>query len=850
MRIFLKYLIFALATLPTNLFGQSMEIRCSDQLQSLINLGTGLSQAGTLLEPGSGVVDPYWTLSNRPALSNCTDAESASLSSRAYLVNFNDANETSWVNQEGVRAISPVDAGLEGRLSCQNAPDDPFVFERYFCLNADAEIQLDVSFKGDDRLQLELVDLRASRVLAASEPYSYQNPPPAPARFRVRLGVNSGIYALRAKLGNDAIASGFSIAGQVEMLSPGSPAQLSNATLIQDFACQRLDTLTLDDYYYYPDSALSICIDPEALPLGGPYQYQWYNPEGQLIIPNGNGECYTIPALNPKTTGIYYCHIQPTDSDVCYVLPVKVETYVQDPTGAWYIPNQLVVKYRNNTTEAEKLAYIESLQADRLDSCMCLIDLLMLPDTLYDANGNPIIDPEEKKKKAGSEDNAGVETVGWNTVMEEETIARKSVLPNREKPGRSRFMPAVSEVATTNGDSVIIALIDTGFDFTHPDVQGYLWQNPEPEPMSTDSCKVCITGAKRGYDFGDQDSDPSPVNPHGDFVGQAIIYAAESLAGSLAPKIQIMPLKVMDRKETITVFNVTCATIFAVRHGAQIINYSMGGYGGYQDILAAALNTVAPGNCVPTVVTSAGNDSLDISIVPHYFSNLRDSLSTVLTINSINPIDSGLSLAPYSNFGPNVDLATSGAALFDTSPYANVKGTSISAGYISGILAYIYEQKPGISSATALSALQNLTAQVGPQLPLDDPDGLFWKPVLDRILEALPTETCTYTMQACIPLVTNTKERNRAREWLEVKVLPNPNTGELSFAFDLQESQDLRITIFDAQGRLIDQMKLKRGEGLHLLPYSLKNRPDGIYYYQVSSAKYIYAGKIIKQRGR
>ena len=610
MHIILKF-VFLLLILPCSLLAQTNAVSCHNEVQSSIKLSTGIDAEGNLLAPGIGVVDPFWTLTNLPDLSGCRDAEISTLSNRAYVVNFNDASTLSWVNQEGARALSPVDAGLDGRLACRNISGDPFIFDRLFCLRAAAEIDLDVRFKGDDRLQLELVDMATGTVLASSERYVYQNPPRTALPFRVQIGLKAGTYALRAKYENDAVAAGFSVVGQVSMLPASTPPQLSNAVLLSELDCQRTDTLLTDQYYFYPDSALTICVDTDLLPVAESYTYQWFGTDGQSLSAPSSSECFTIPRLHANTTGTYYCQVKPNKADLCYVLPVKVATYVQDPTGAWYIPNQLVVKYRNNTTEREKAEYIKRIQATRLDSCMCLIDLLMLPDTLIDENGNPIVDPEEKKKKAGSEDNAGVETVGWNTIMEEEVLAytKNQGHASGEKYEEVPDLPAPPRV---NGDSVIVALIDTGVDFTDPDFQNYLWVNPDPEPMANDTCKVCITDAKLGYDFGDMDNDPSGENPHGHFVGQAILYTATLLSGADAPQVRIMPLKVMDKKGSITVFSVTCATVFAVRHGAQIINYSMGGYGGFQDILAAALNTVEPGNCAPAVVTSAGIHQISI----------------------------------------------------------------------------------------------------------------------------------------------------------------------------------------------------------------------------------------------
>ena len=856
-------LFICLMVFVSEIQAQNQDIRCLSNFTILRNLGTGIDENGALLQPGIDVVDPLWTLTNSPDLRSCSDEESAGISNLAYVVNFNNFPATTWANQTEVSAISPVNGGLNAVLNCSNLPSasaneflDPFIFDRYFCLNESAEVRLALTFKGDDRLQLELVNLETNQIEAISEIYNYQNPAPAALSFRTALGLQAGTYALRAKYENYGVAAAFSVKGDIQVI--GGRAVLSNASGGVDLQCADRDTLAVDNYYFYPDSALTICADTDLLPAGDDYIFQWFDANGEPLNSGASASqrCYSIPVLDRNSIGLYYAVAQSEQGEKCFVLPVEVQTYVQDVTGAWYIPNQLVVRYRPGTNEDQKQDLIKRNQAVRLDSCMCLIDLLMLPDTIIGPDGELIIDPEEKKKKVGSDDNAGVESVGWNTIMEEERIPsgmqqyQRNLL--KEKLAEAKMTPEL----VANGDSVIVALIDTGFDYQNPDYANYMWQNPDPFPMSTDSCKVCITGAEIGYDFGDGDNDPSDTNLHGTFVGEAIIYAAELLSGTDKPSMKLMQLKVMDKKSTITVFNVTCATIFAIRHGAMVINMSMGGYGGYQDILAAGLATVDSGHCAPIVVTSAGNDNLDNTIFDHYFSNLNDSLRNVISVGSLDTIREGnLIKAEYSNFGTKVDLAMTGDALYDTAPYTDVRGTSISAGYASGVLAFIYDQKPGISWTNAKDCLLKVADGKGVGdfqndrgLDLTGQNSGIWR---DQILEhlfSLPDEDCTYTNQACFPIVVNTEDEPLPRSALAVKVIPNPTQGNVMFELDLAQSQTLSFQLFDVQGKTIAQFERRLGAGLHQIPFTFAEQASGVYFYTILSEKYIQSGKIIKQR--
>ena len=146
-----------------------------------------------------------------------------------------------------------------------------------------------------------------------------------------------------------------------------------------------------------------------------------------------------------------------------------------------------------------------------------------------------------------------------------------------------------------------------------------------------------------------------------------------------------------------------------------MINMSLGGYGGYQEIIELALNDVDSGKCAPLVVTSAGNDNIDVSLMPHFFSGMSDSLTNVISVSGLRiaAID-GTERDTMLNFGSNITIATEAVSFVPFGETGHgATGTSMAAANISGILAYIFEEEPGISSTLAKNVLMVFTISNG-----------------------------------------------------------------------------------------------------------------------------------------
>lgn len=200
---------------------------------NIVNFSTGVDAAGNVVSPASGVIDQHWRLINNPPLVGCTNALQSTINGSAYLVNHNNSGISGWANQPGATTLAPVDLGTTNLFGCNNLPVGnsdvvPYIFERLFCVCQDEEVKMDLSFRGDDTLHLELVDLISGSVIATSPGYRYPN---ATQSFSYSGVLPAGSYALRAYLMNtNSTTLGFSVVGTMTNAS-------GRNTLLGEGAC-------------------------------------------------------------------------------------------------------------------------------------------------------------------------------------------------------------------------------------------------------------------------------------------------------------------------------------------------------------------------------------------------------------------------------------------------------------------------------------------------------------------------------------------------------------------------------------------------------------------------------------
>ena len=218
---------------------------------------------------------------------------------------------------------------------------------------------------------------------------------------------------------------------------------------------------------------------------------------------------------------------------------------------------------------------------------------------------------------------------------------------------------------STTGANVTIAILDTGIDHTHPEFAGRI---------------------TAGWDFAQQDGDPSDDHGHGTHVAGiagAAIHNGVGIAG-MAGAAQIMPVKVLNASATGWWSDVAAGIRWAADHGAQVINLSLSGSIGSQALSDAI--EYAHGLGV-LVVAAAGNESADS---PRYPASLNHVLSAGATTASRQRWT-------LSNFGANLDVMAPGATVYSTAwqeatpaGYRFMNGTSMAAPHVAGLAALLF----------------------------------------------------------------------------------------------------------------------------------------------------------------
>ncbi len=173
-------------------------------------------------------------------------------------------------------------------------------------------------------------------------------------------------------------------------------------------------------------------------------------------------------------------------------------------------------------------------------------------------------------------------------------------------------------------------------------------------------------------------------------------------------KAGIMALKALDATGSGTISDVVEAIDYAAEHGAAVINCSFG----FGDSIQDEVDDAFAANVL--VVHSAGNDST--SIAGRWESGSASLLTiTALTTNGAPATD--VFETNYSNFGPGVDLAAPGSAIWSTVPggYAFMQGTSMAAPQVSGAAALLMSINPGlIEDHSARDLLIRMAQDKGP----------------------------------------------------------------------------------------------------------------------------------------
>lgn len=267
------------------------------------------------------------------------------------------------------------------------------------------------------------------------------------------------------------------------------------------------------------------------------------------------------------------------------------------------------------------------------------------------------------------------------------------------------LMNTASAWRVTEGSAdVVVAVIDTGMNLNHPDLQSNLWTNPK-EVNGTSGQDADGNGYANdvhGYDFYGKKGDPEDENGHGTHTAGTVAALKNGVGViGVAPNVKIMPLRFLGPQGQGSTADAILAIRYAVKMGARVISASWGGPG-YSSYLAQAVQEAVEAGVI--FVAAAGNDGADLSRMPTY----PASLPGVITVGS-----SGLGdqLSNFSNYDPNTVLISApGEQILSTylkGGYKALSGTSMATPQVSGAIALAISKNKTVTSNQVKAALCN-----------------------------------------------------------------------------------------------------------------------------------------------
>ena len=391
------------------------------------------------------------------------------------------------------------------------------------------------------------------------------------------------------------------------------------------------------------------------------------------------------------------------------LLFISVQTFCQ-MSDHIFVDNRILIKFedsvdlkiedlaKNQTFDNLPLSLKQNLNVDNIDKFHVLTSHLNVANRI---NRNNIYLLEFNKNMNVIELSKELTKDPSIRIAEPDFIYKASFVPNDELVANQWHLNVVQACDAWNvatGEGEVIAILDTGVDPFHPDLQGKVLQ---------------------GFDFINNDNDATDDNMHGTHVAGIAAASTNNNIGiaGIAPDAKILPVKVLQSNGQGSISDIIKGVDYAVSQGATIINMSFGGSAEsllFKETLAQAYNS-------SFLVASAGNRGLAmIDEDTPSIANFPGCYPFVLGVESVQVVDNQIELSNFSNFDPtgpieyknqwgfNYEIQAPGSSILSTIPggtYRNLSGTSMSTPIVSGAVALLKSSINNISNEEIFSRI-------------------------------------------------------------------------------------------------------------------------------------------------
>jgi len=433
------------------------------------------------------------------------------------------------------------------------------------------------------------------------------------------------------------------------------------------------------------------------------------------MTPTAGGPPKPLPIAGLPTrrsiTGLDQCHKQNTLGNVMMNIPCLRRA---SALGKHYVPGELLVRFKRGVTAEARLRHHNNADVDVLSEIKTL-----RVDRVKSRRGESTESLRERYRN-----NPDVEYAEPNGIVHAQTLPNdpsfwtlwglNNTGQSGGKVGADISAPAAWDVQVGN-NSVLVADIDTGVDYTHPDLAANIWTNPgEIAGNGKDDDGNGYVDDTHGWDFINNDNDPADDYGHGTHTAGIIAAVGNNGIGvaGVAWRTKVMPLKFLNAQGDGTFADAASALLYAVQMGAKISSGSWGCLGTdcfsqtFQDAL-----TIADQHGM-LFVAAAGNTSSNNDITPFY--PCAYAASNVVCVAATDQNDDRASFSDYG--ASTVDLGAPGVSIFSTVPtgscalcdpsgYRYLDGTSMATPYVAGVAALVLAQFPTLTTAQLKSVV-------------------------------------------------------------------------------------------------------------------------------------------------
>lgn len=259
---------------------------------------------------------------------------------------------------------------------------------------------------------------------------------------------------------------------------------------------------------------------------------------------------------------------------------------------------------------------------------------------------------------------------------------------------------------SSGSPETIVAVIDTGADYRHPDLRSNIWHNSaEIADNEIDDDHNGYVDDVIGWDFCDNTKNPRDGNGHGTHISGIIAAVGNNATGisGVCWQAKIMALKALTDNGGGISKQLAQAIKYAADNGARLINISWGGFGN-SAVVKDALDYAYNHNCL--IVAAAGNNNSDAG---RFFPG---NYSQAITVTACDANDKR---ASFTNYGTVVDVTAPGVDILSLRAegtdmyqkethivgqyYYRASGTSMATPFVSGVAALIVSQNPLLANS-------------------------------------------------------------------------------------------------------------------------------------------------------